>query len=977
LNPERWKRVQEIFHAALTVEPSEREELVRQESAGDDALAAEVISLLQAHDSGGLVGAVPDAGIRSVPALERIGPYRVLRPLGQGGMGAVYLGERSGEGFTQRVAVKLLRLGFADPRLGDRLVSERQILAQLEHPGIARLIDGGATLEGQPYLAMEYVEGMSLTDYCVQNRLSVSDRLKLFVEVCAAVQFAHQQLIVHRDLKPSNIMVSDDGHVKLLDFGIAKLMDPSQGIEGATLTVPCFTPAYASPEQVQGRQVGTPSDVYSLGVVLYEILTGSVPYQIESASPAEIERIVCKTDPARPSEGASPRRIRRLLQGDLDTIVLKALAKEPARRYGSVEQLSDDIRRHLDGLPVLARPDNIAYRVGKFIQRNRTGFAAAALVAISLVGGTLAAGWQARRATAQRDLAADEARKAELVTSLMVDLFRLSDPTATPGDTVTARGLLDRGVERVEREFGMQPDVQAELFTEVARIYANLGLLNRAEQLASRALELRSELYGSESLETSVGLDQLAELHAMQGNAAAAIEEYKRAVAIRSAIPTQPDTLLAHIQSELGFLLRSAGEHDEAADMFTQALETQRALLGSDRAEVATTLLGLAATFHDRGSFDEAERLFQRALADYDVAGGRPHPMAAAALLNVGMIRRLREQFQESEPLLRSAVSMHTALYQRDHPDVIEAVAQWGITLTELGRYETAEPILKDGLERSDRTLGTGHPFSSTLREALAIVETGTGRPVEAIARFDTSLAAKRQRLGDSHPQVMFALLRSARPLIEAGRLAEAQARLDSAIALGDPNSRGVSDLLALSDKAKIELRRGKLQSADGLLSEAESIAHDQLRPSHRYVLMLGRQRAELSLELGRPAEAIPILERVLEDERAVRPPPHPRIGNTLRLLGAAYLAQDKAELAELTLRSALAELRELPEWHWEVGETESLLGSALLAQGRTEEALPLLEQGLETVRAYVGARSRMALRAARRLEALRESSAQ
>jgi serine/threonine-protein kinase len=976
MTPERWERVEAIFHAALEIDPPEREMLIERESAGDDELAAQVASLLEAHDGGGLVGAIPETAIGSVPALEWIGPYRVLRTLGHGGMSTVYLAERTGEGFTQRVAVKLLRLGFADPRLGHRLLSERQILAQLEHTGIARLIDGGATPEGQPYFAMEYVEGRSLTDYCTQNRLTVSERLRLFLEVCAVVHFAHQQLVVHRDLKPSNIMVSDDGRAKLLDFGIAKLLDPSQGLDGATLTLPCFTPVYASPEQIRGRQVGTPSDIYSLGVVLYEMLSGTLPFRMESASPAEMERIVCNTHPERPSVRVAQKRVRRLLEGDLDTIVLKALAKEPARRYGSAEQLADDIRRHLHGLPVRARPDSITYRLGKFVRRHSTGVVAAALVAVSLVGGTLVAGWQARRATAQRDLAADEARKAALVTALMVDLFRLSDPTATLGNRVTARELLDRGVERIEREFGAQPDVQAQVFAEVAHVYANLGLLDRAEQLARRALEIRSDRHGPESLEASASLDQLGEMHAIQGYTDAAIEEYRRAVAIRSAALNQPDTLLAHIQSELGFLLRAAGEHEEAADMFTQALETQRQLLGDQRPEVAMTLFGLAATFHDRGSFDEAERLFQNALADYDAASGRPHPMAATALLNVGMIRRLREQYRAGEPLLRSAVSMRSALYRADHPDVIEATAQWGIGLMELGRYGEAEPVLRDGLERADRSLGVDHPFSSTLREALAVLETATGRHAEAAARFDTTLAAKRDRYGDDHPQVLFALLRSARPLIEGGRLTEAEARLDSALALGDPNSRAVSDLLGLSSKVEIELRRGRLQVADSLLNEAESIARDQLRESHRYTLMLGRERAELLLELDRPDQAVPILERVLEGERAVRPPPHPRVGSTLRLLGAAYLAQGKGELAEHTLRSAQSELRELPEWHWEVGELESLLGAALLAQGRPEEALPLLQQGLETVRAYRGPGSRVAVRAEHRLALSRESSA-
>ncbi len=565
MSPERWERLQEVFHSALELPEGARESFVKRACDGDADAVAEVMSLLEASGSPGMIADIADDPPSENPSVQWIGSYRLLGILGRGGMSTVYLAEREGIGFKQRVALKLLRTGVADRHTTDRLVSESHILARLEHPGIARLIDGGATPLGQAYFAMELVEGTHLTEYCEREQLSLSERLRMFVEICDAVHFAHQQLVVHRDLKPSNILVSEEGHPKLLDFGIAKLLDPSQDLEGATATLPCFTPAYASPEQVRRGHAGTASDIYSLGVILYELLTGRLPYSTEHASPAAIERTVCEAVPERPSALAAEARLRRALAGDLDTIVMKALAKDSTRRYESVARFADDVRRYLEGRPVSARRDSMTYRLGKFVRRNRSGVAAAALVFLSLAGGALTAAWQARRAAEQHDRAAEEAEKAELATDLMVELFRLSDPTAAHGDTASTREFLDRAVERVAVVFGSRLEVQGEIFAEVARVYAHLGNVLRSEQLAHRALELRTELYGPGSLAVSESLDQLGDLHAMQGMSDSAIADYRSAVEIRAEALSAPDSLLAHSQLELARLLRAAGRQESAA----------------------------------------------------------------------------------------------------------------------------------------------------------------------------------------------------------------------------------------------------------------------------------------------------------------------------------------------------------------------------------------------------------------------------
>jgi serine/threonine protein kinase len=416
MTPDQWRQIEVIFHAAVDRAPDERAAFLDHAGAGDPELRQEVESLLAQEGLGTrLAAAVSDAAKSLATATsedrvgQRIGPYRVTGIVGQGGMGAVYQAVRDDDQYRKQVAIKLVKRGLDTEFILSRFRHERQILASLEHPHIARLLDGGTTDDGLPYLVMEYIEGRPITDYGSANKLSLTERLKLFRLVCSAVQYAHQNLVVHRDLKPSNILVTPDGTPKLLDFGIAKLLNPDTSPEGMSQTqtaLMMLTPDYASPEQVRGEPVTTATDVYSLGVVLYELLTGQRPHHFKSYSPVEIERVITQSEPERPSvavsgireQGSGVRdttddgrrtrdRLARQLRGDLDNIVLMALRKEPERRYSSVEQLSEDIRRHLDGRPVIARKDTVGYRAGKFIQRHKLGLAAVALVILSLVGG--------------------------------------------------------------------------------------------------------------------------------------------------------------------------------------------------------------------------------------------------------------------------------------------------------------------------------------------------------------------------------------------------------------------------------------------------------------------------------------------------------------------------------------------------------------------------------------------------------------
>lgn len=941
-------QVEEIFLEALELPAAERAAFLDARCAQASAVRAEVESLLDSWDVPGLVPQMDEERPFGGSYPDRVAEYRIVRPLGEGGMGVVLLAIREGPGFEQTVALKLIRGRFVDPLLARRLEEERRILARLEHPGIARLVDGGVTTEGQPYFAMEYVQGEDLLAYCDARRLGVADRIRLFTQVCDAVHHAHRQLVVHRDLKPSNILVTAEGHPKLLDFGIAKNLEPVATPEQTSRWV---TPAYASPEQVAGGVVSTSSDVYALGVLLCEMLSGYRPYDTSTTSPAELARIIGERAPRRPSElvergpagapdvvrghptpdesaarrGTTAPKLARELRGDLDQIVLKALAKEPERRYDSAWALGEDLRRHLEGRPVEARPDRLGYRASKFVRRNRGLVAAVAVVALALIGGASGILWQAGQAADERDRASLEAERARQVTALMTDIFRLGDPTQSVGDTIGVRQVLLEGARRVESSMGQDPVLQATLFLEIARIYRNLGLLDEAERLGARALALREEHEeGTLSVADALGFQGLLLRDAGRGSAA--VDHMERAIALREALIAEPDTALATLLAGLGWEVRASGDYERAAALFTRALDIQRSRLGDDAPSVGTSMLGLAATFHDQGSFDEAETLFRSALANGHTESS---PGAATALVNLGMVQRL---------------------------DVLQARQELGLALSTLGRFAEAEPLLLANLETASRLLGRDHEGTRGAREALGTLNQELGRYDVALIHLQEALASKRRVRGSDHPGIVYSLNAIGDVLLDAGRIPEAESSFREALEMGGRlgEREGVYGALAHLGLGRAALGRGDVASADSLVTVALTMARASLRGTHRYILDIQRGQAEILLARRMPAEAAVLLQEVLQAERAVRPSPHPRIGWTLMLLGEARAALGDHEGAARAWREARTEFSGLGPDHPLRRRVESRLGNPSAASQSSARAGPL--RGAEESSAFASA---------------------
>jgi eukaryotic-like serine/threonine-protein kinase len=815
----RWHRIETLFHRADELPEADRAAFLEAACDGDEGLRRRVEALLAADVDavGSLAGLLrpADPGVAPgeeapEPFPERIGPYRVLRQVGRGGVASVYLAERADGTFRKHVALKLVRRGLDTGDILDRLRQERQILARLDHPNIARLLDGGSTEDGRPYFVMEYVDGLPIDEYCRRNRVGIEQRLELIRSVCAAVQFAHRNLTIHRDIKPSNILVTADGTPKLLDFGIAKVLeaDGSSATEQATgptafqptrAGLRLLTPAYASPEQIRGEALSTATDVYSLGVLLYRLLSGAAPYDFDGLPFHRLETLVGEVDPPRPSQrlsaeslaavgldGTSVPRLRSRLRGDLDTIVSMALRKEPERRHGSAEQLAEDLWRHQRGLPVSARPDRWTYRTGKFLRRHRRGVAAAAVMAATLAAVVATFSF---RLVEERNLAVQasaraekEAATASRVTGFLQQIFEVSNPSRSLGQSITAVQLLNRGAAQIERDLEGEEEVQASLMDAIGQSYVGLGLVPEAEEHLERSFEIRRRLFRPPHEALAESHDRLGELRITQGRYEDAEHHFREAWRQREDLFGPDDPRVAESQADLGAVAHILGRLSEAEDLYRRA--RARLELRPGPRDPATLLVqsNFVTLLYDRGRLDEAEELGARVRALQQEVLGENHPDTIGTEATLAAVQVAAGHHERAEPLLRTLWRRQRGLLGDRHPDVALAANNLAAALFHLDRFDEAAALYRQALEAQTEVHGRRHMKTAATLLNLADLEArGNGDDGAARVHYEEALALRRDLVGPHSPELVSPLmslgrleLRQGRPAVAARHLAEA-----------------------------------------------------------------------------------------------------------------------------------------------------------------------------------------------------------
>ena len=761
---ERWRVLSPYLDEALEIAPDERAGWLASIAARDTVLAEDLRGMLAqhrtVHESGFLERAVLDPGTASITSLtgQVVGAYRLISPIGQGGTGSVWLAERCDGRFEGRAAVKLLNISLVGRAGEERFRREGNILARLRHPRIAHLIDAGVSPTGQPYLVLEHVDGHTIDRYCDDRGLPIEDRLRLFLNVVDAVAHAHANLIVHRDIKPGNVLVSTEGDVKLLDFGIAKLMerDSAWGTtvsETSALTREggaVLTPEYAAPEQLSGGLVTTATDVYALGVLLYVLLTGRHPAGEALESPATLIRAIVDREPPRVSDAAvaetdgghvsvrhataratTPAKLRRQLRGDLDTIVSKAMKKNAAERYSSVTALADDLRRFLHHEPISARPASLGYHVVTFVRRHAIGVATSIAVVLTIAGLTAV---NTRRLTAERDRAQKETAKAVKVSEMLMGVLTSADPYTIRGQSgePTVRALLDASVAQVQNELSGQPELQVQLLTSMGRTYRRLAEYATAERLLEQALTVGERVFGPEDARVALTLDYLGVVLADRGDYAAAGRRLERALEIRRKQLGPEHEDVAVTLAELGRVYQDEGLNQRAEPLHREALAIRRKVLGNEHRETAVSLSDLASVLRLSGNLDDAETLLRQCLELNRKTRGEDHPNTSTTLHDLALIAATRGEYHSADILFRRVLATERATLGDRHPVVASTLNSLSHVLLAERRTAEAASSLEEALDIARASLGNDHQLVAIYSINLASVQFARRKAAEA-----------------------------------------------------------------------------------------------------------------------------------------------------------------------------------------------------------------------------------------------------
>jgi serine/threonine protein kinase len=882
----RWERLEELFNRAVDLPEDSREKFVLEETGDDSELRDELLGLL-ACDTGKRTGPLTHALGEALDSTTRdkrrahlgkvVGSYRLASVLGHGGTGTVYLGERADSQYSAQVAVKIVESAAVHGDLATRFRAERQILASLNHPNIARLMDAGESEDGQPYLVMEYIQGEPLDKYCDDRKLDLHSRLRLFLEICGAVQYAHQNLVVHRDLKPANILVTTEGTAKLLDFGIAKLLDPGSSNSALALTRMndrLLTPEYASPEQILGKPVTATSDVYALGVVLYELLTGMRPFVVEAtASQLELERSICVTDPPRPSSSLerkvdgepsdehydptrialarslTPERLRRRLVGDLDSIIMRALRKEPQHRYGSVDQLTADIRRYLANEPVQARQGNWIYYSKRFVRRNALGVSAAAVFLILISAFVTSTSIQMRQVEEQRD-------RATAVNEFMMNFFRGADLFENPGSEVTARELIDRSAESVRSDVTLGPEVKAELFSVIGKAYLGLNKPEPAIRTLQESLALWSKTPTPTDPNVDMVLRELGNAYRVSGNFAEAERVLQRAFAVLRSTQREDSIAHAYLLADRARLELVRGNLKQAESSFTKGLRMMRGLNEGDDARTASILVDLATTQSWDDDLQGAETSVREAIEIFANTAPQFYPDRVLAELLLAEMLSLKGLLEEARQLYERAIAAQRQLYGNNSNRVADSLGALATIHLAQKSPQKAARLVRDALESNYSLAMREHISTGYLKTLLgsALLELKQYPQAEVELREALVIFSKGKGFSSDHQYIASAEYFLGEVLLATDRLPEAGVTLAASMnrwqRTASPEWRAARSASALGE---VEYRQGKFTEAEQhlvesyrVLSTAKGVEPDAVERARERVARFYKERGQL-----------------------------------------------------------------------------------------------------------------------------------
>jgi serine/threonine protein kinase/tetratricopeptide (TPR) repeat protein len=805
-DPESWVTLSKLLDEMLDV-PQESRASWLESLAPAHADVLPVLRQMMLKEVGmeaeGFLNTLPGIPMPVDPPGAIIGPYHLLRKLGQGGMGTVWLAERPESEIKRPVALKLPIVTLHNPSMAERFARERDILAQLTHPYIARLYDAGVTNQGQPYLALEYIEGEKITAYCDQRCVDLKSRLRLFLQVLRAVQYAHTNLIVHRDLKPANILVTNDGEVRLLDFGIAKLLTEGEANETELTRIGgrALTLDYASPEQIAGGTITTASDVYSLGVIFYELLTGERPYRFKRDTRSGLEDAILTADPVRPSQTAAeeakaqtrsttPAKLSRVLKGDLDSIALKALQKRPNTRYTTADAFAQDIEHYLAGEPVVAQPESAWYRARKFVLRNKLVVGATAAVVAALSIGLGIALWETHIAVVEKRRAQTEAATSKALNDFMQnDLLAQasartqSGPNNRPDPDLKVRDALDRAAARIAGKFDSQPAVEASVRQTIGSTYKDLGLYAEAQQQMERALVLRRQVLGPEQMDTLHSMTELGLLYLSQGKVAPAEDVLTKVLAVQRRLlgTDHPDTLGS--MNNLAIVMTRRGNYAGAATLLSEVLEVERRVLGEEHPDTVAIMHNLATDYVAQGKYGQAEELYKKAAELRRRSLGAEHPSTLSSMNSLGIVYRNEGNYKLAETILTTVLEARRRVLGEQHPDTLDSMSSLGLAYQAQARYAQAEPLLIQVLEARRRVLGEEHSTTLASVNNLAELYRREGKRQQAETLFRQLLESRRRILGADHPNTISVLASLGSIKLEEHRYADAEALLRKALA--------------------------------------------------------------------------------------------------------------------------------------------------------------------------------------------------